>query len=416
MTGTPTIQALFTYPIKSCRGVELAASEIGDTGLKYDRLFMFAQSLPSKKSDDGSEGEDSCHWKFMTQREFPKLAMLQTELWVPDPRAKRTTTSANGHAKESQGKRGRRETRDRSPSEQAEVDAVQKTLAEDWATNGGCVVVHFPHKPAFNPFGMLTETVELRIPLASTPQRARAKAYGIENVSIWRDYPIAVNMTNEIDDVALAKLGAFLDVKSPLALFRVSDRDKRPATRSLPKDRPEETYSIGFADAFPVNVLNIASVRAVDSALPSNAPMKDKLDARRFRPNVYVTGPSAFAEDNWKRFTLGRCLAPRSEAARDRSPVRDPANTMVETDGLYHVACRTARCTLPNTDPDTGMKDRNEPFTAMKKTRVVDKGAKPHSVLGIHTIPLFKQGILRVGDEIEVLERGENVYEKMFPD
>ncbi len=40
----PKIKALFTYPIKSCHGLELAASEVGSTGLKYDRLFTFAQS------------------------------------------------------------------------------------------------------------------------------------------------------------------------------------------------------------------------------------------------------------------------------------------------------------------------------------------------------------------------------------
>ena len=415
LTGTPRIKALFTYPLKSCRGVELAASEVAGTGLKYDRLFTFAQLLPPKKSDGTSEGNQEGQWKFMTQRDFPKLALLTTELWVPDPRASQRAASVNGHAKDAKGKRGRRRTRDGSSPETSDQDAAQKKRGEEWAANGGCLVVHFPHSPSFNPFGMRTETVELRIPLAPTSQRAHSKSYGTENISIWKDCPKAINMTSEIDDASLAKLTAFLGVKNPLALFRVSDRDKRAVTRSLPKERPDDQYSVGFADAFPINILNLASVRAVDSSLPEGAPMKGQLDARRFRANIYITGPSAFAEDQWKRVTLGRCIAPRSEGTRDRSPVRDPANAMIETDGLYHVACRTARCTLPNTDPDTGVKDRNEPYSVLKKTRVVDEGAKPHSVLGLHMIPLFTQGILRVGDEVEVLERGENVYEKMFP-
>lgn len=414
LTGTPRIKALFTYPLKSCRGVELAASEVGTTGLKYDRLFTFAQLLPPKKGEEGTESEGDGQWKFMTQRDFPKLALLKTELWVPDPRASKNVSS-NGHVKGAKGKRGRTRTRDASPSEKPDLGAVQKKLEEDWAANGGCVVVQFPHSPGFNPFGLFTESVELRIPLAPTKQRAELKSYKTAPLSIWKDCPQAIDMTGEIDASALSKLTAFLGVKNPLALFRVSDRDKRAVTRSLPKDRPEEAFSVGFADAFPINILNIASVRAVDTSLPSNATMKDKLDARRFRANIYVTGPSAFAEDKWKRITLGRCIAPRSEGTRDRSPVRDSGNPMVETDGLYHVACRTARCTLPNTDPETGVKDRNEPYTALRKTRVVDEGAKPHSVLGLHLLPLFGQGILRVGDEVEVLERGENVYEKMFP-
>lgn len=411
LTGTPRVKALFTYPIKSCRGVELAASEINSNGLKYDRLLTFAQLLPAKKD----EGTDNQQWRFITQRECPKLALLQTELWVPDPRADKPSASTNGHAKEVKGARGRKKTRGPSPFDKADLDALKKRLEDDWAANGGCAIVHFPYEPGFNPFGLRTENVELRIPLIPTFQRAQAKSYGIKDLSIWRDCPRAIDMTNEIDPATLAKLRAFLGVKNPLGLFRVSDKDKRAITRSLPKDRPEGTYSVGFADAFPINILNLASVRDVDASLPKQASMKDKLDSRRFRANIYVTGPSAFAEDSWKRVTLGRCIVPRSQAARDRSPVRDPSNAMVETDGLYHVACRTARCTLPNTDPNTGVKDRNEPYSALKQTRVVDEGAKPHSVLGLHLIPLFAQGIVRVSDEIEVLERGENVYEKMFP-
>lgn len=412
LRGSAQVQALFTYPLKSCRGVELLASEVGATGLKYDRVFIFARSIPQQAGEDGDQHE----WRFMTQREYPKLALLKIDLWVPDPRASMRRAASNSHTPEPRAKRGRKRTRDALPKDQKDPDAPQQRLREDWAANGGCVVVHFPHQPRFNPFGMRTETVELRIPLSPTPQRAQSKLYRTENVRIWKDCPRAVDMTSEIEPQALSKLKAFLGVKDSLALFRVSDRDKRAVTRSLPNDRPEEAYSITFADAFPIHILNLASIRAVDSALPTNASMKDALDACRFRANIYVTGPPPFGEDNWKRITLGRCLVPRPEATQKRSPLRDPRNTLMETDGLYHVACRTARCTLPNVDQQTGVKDRNEPYTALKKTRVVDEGAKPHSVLGLHAIPLFAQGILRVGDDVHVLEEGEHVYEKMFPD
>ena len=116
---------------------------------------------------------------------------------------------------------------------------------------------------------------------------------------------------------------------------------------------------------------------------------------------------SAYDEDQWKRITVGRCIKPRNGS-------KSKGGGMVEADGEYHVACRTARCKLPNVDPDTGVKDSNEPSGTLNKTRQVDKGAYPHAVLGMQMIPLFQQGILRVGDEIKVLERGEHVYEKMF--
>ena len=437
VTGNARIKALMTYPVKSCSGVELAASEVGATGLKYDRLFTFAQLVSmqdkSKSSDaDGMSESDSDGkhgWRFITQREFPRLALLQTELWITDPRAGKKAR-ANGQGKEeastspSKRRKGRRQTRDGSPLPQFSSDPkpsqdYAQRLEESWAANSGCLVVRFPYEPGFNPFGLRTETVTMRLPLVPTSQRAEAKKYTSEPISIWRDCPQAINVTNEIGKDALAKLKKFLGGKDELALFRVDERNRRAVTRSLPKDRPSEEYSVDFGDAFPVHLLSLASIRALDHETPKSAAIKGKLDARRFRANIYVTGTSAHAEDSWKKVTMGRCIKPRNEVRRDRStdssqPARPDDSRMVETDGEYHVACRTARCKLPNVDPDTGIKDKNEPDTTLRRTRKVDKGAYPHPCLGMQMIPLFQQGILRVGDEIEVLERGEHYYEKMF--
>ncbi|KAK5144069.1 hypothetical protein LTR32_003928 [Rachicladosporium monterosium] len=165
--------------------------------------------------------------------------------------------------------------------------------------------------------------------------------------------------------------------------------------------KPKEGFKVGFADAFPVNILGLASVRATDAQLPPSADVKGKLDARRFRANIYVSGIEAFGEDTWKKITVGRRIG------RDK-------DGLYECDAEYHVACRTARCKLPNVDPDTGIKDSNEPYTTLGKTRKVDKGAYPHPCLGMQTIPLFERGIVRVGDVIQVLESGEHCYEKMF--
>ena len=417
MAETAHIKALFTYPIKSCCGVELAASEVGATGLKYDRLFAFAQLVSSqdttKTSNEGDVrdvGGDWKHeWHFMTQRDFPRLALLKTELWVPDRRAVKGNR-ANGHAKQSRKaikrQRGRKEPRDDSSLPESSTDSQQndKHAEEAWSANGGCLTVRFMLEPDFNFLSIRTDFITLRIPLAPTPQRAKAKEYSYEPLNIWKDCPQAINITNEIHASDLAKLKHFLGASNPLGLFRVDDRNKRVVTRSLPKDRPRESYSIGFGDAFPLHMLSLASVRALDDDIPEKAEtVKGKLDARRFRSNIYITGPSAYAEDSWKRITVGGCIRPRNQDGR-----------MVETDGEYHVACRTARCKLPNVDPDTGMMDANEPYTTLGRTRKVDEGAYPHPCLGMQMIPLFAQGILRVGDEVTVLETGEHSYEKMF--
>ena len=432
LTGTAHIKALFTYPVKSCRGIELAASEVGTTGLKYDRLFTFAQLVskedkskaPSTLASANDESSTWKHeWRFMTMRDFPRLALLETELWVPRAGQK---PQANGQAVRNTPSSGgiqedRGSERPKSPAARFRLHlwTSQKTNTQrepDWAADGGCLVIRFPFEPDFNPFGLLTEIIKIRVPLAPSAPRATSRQYTSELLSIWKDKPPAINVTTEISPNNLAKLKYFLGVSNPLALFRVDNSNRRAVTRSLPKDRPAESYSIGFADAFPLHILNIASVRAVDDDLPAQGRFKGKLDARRFRANIYVTGPSAYAEDTWKRVTIGKCIKPQNEAhhANGNADGSYPPATMVETDGEYHVACRTARCKLPNVDPDTGLKDVNEPFTTLSKTRQKDEGARPHPVLGLQAIPLFQQGILRVGDEIQVLERGEHFYEKMF--
>lgn len=380
----PKIKALFTYPVKSCRGVELAASEVVSTGLKYDRVFTFAQSASPSASDDEKQ-----EWSFITQREFPRLALLETELWVPDPRSNKQK-HANGKATQ--------------PTASQEDDG--RRAVQDWAMNGGCVIIRFQYQPSgFNPFGVRNENITIHLPLAPTAARAKAKAYTLEDVTIWKDCPTAINMSSEIPSDDLAKLRTFLGVKNAITLFRVNDRNRRPITRSLPKDQPNESFQIGFADAFPMHILSLSSIQQVYSHQPEKEKRK-YLDARRFRANVYIANTAAFDEDGWKRISVGRCLKLPSKPNKNNKPK--------ETTGEYHIACRTARCKLPNVHPDTGIKDRNEPYSTLTRTRQVDEGANPHPCLGMQIIPLFQQGVLRVGDEVEVLKSGEHVYEKMF--
>lgn len=77
------------------------------------------------------------------------------------------------------------------------------------------------------------------------------------------------------------------------------------------------------------------------------------------------------------------------------------------------MSCRTIRCKLPNVDPATGIRDRNEPENTMKKYRIIDGGSiKP--CLGMQVTPLVKeQGEIKVGDEVEVLAYGEHFFLKV---
>ena len=58
------ISALYVYPIKSCAGVQVQEAIMTETGLEFDRAWMVVDS----------EGE------FLTQRELPRMALIQPQL------------------------------------------------------------------------------------------------------------------------------------------------------------------------------------------------------------------------------------------------------------------------------------------------------------------------------------------------
>lgn len=412
------VKALFTYPIKSCHGVELPASEVDHTGLRYDRMFTFAQ-LHSKQPDAEEAHETTAdwqhEWRFITARELPRLALIKTELWVPDLRKKAPkqplSHTRNISDDSTNGDRGRSRSRKGTiVLESAGIDAEKRRklsipfIASDWRSNGGCLVITFPYSPDFNPFGLRTETVTIKIPLNPTPERAEANLYTTSEVKVWKDHPQALNVTNEIDPLSLDKLRYFLGVSKPLALFRRDDSRLRPVVRGLSEDLADGRFEIGFADSYSAHILNLASVRALDASLPADASMKNRLDARRFRANIYIEGPPAFQEDHWKRVSCGRCIQPREDltSSQGRGRAADHDGSSGKAEFLF--GCGTSRCTLPNVEPDTGVKDKNEPYKTLMRTRKTSEKEPKAAFLGMQILPLFEYGIVSVGDEVAVFE------------
>lgn len=56
------VKQIVVYPVKSCAGVSLREARIGDRGIEHDREWMLVSAL------DG---------QFVTQRDYPKLALVQ---------------------------------------------------------------------------------------------------------------------------------------------------------------------------------------------------------------------------------------------------------------------------------------------------------------------------------------------------
>jgi uncharacterized protein YcbX len=59
-----SIASLFVYPVKSCKGIALDRARVAETGLQHDREWMVVTP----------EG------RFLTQRELPRLALIQPRL------------------------------------------------------------------------------------------------------------------------------------------------------------------------------------------------------------------------------------------------------------------------------------------------------------------------------------------------
>lgn len=355
------VKSLWIYPVKSCRGLELETGTVTGAGMKYDRQFSFAQ-LSSKfpVSANTPEEEKSRHtWKFMTQRSLPLMATIKTEVWIPDPS---------------------------SPTYSEQHPNVQ---------SGGVLIIRFPYiQSEVGILGklkdilafMFSQTREVHLPLNPTQEQIIEKGYAVEDLEIWKDKPRSLIIAStEKDGSWIQELRSYLGITNHMALFRVSrDNQPREVYRCAPR-KEELGYqpTISFQDAYPLHILNLASVRDVGSKLQEGAP---PLSAMNFRPNIVVMGGGAYTEDSWKRIRVGRYE--------------------------YYVSCRTVRCLLPNNSPVTGIRHGSEPNRTLKEFRRVDPGDPKNACLGMQMVPALEDSEIKVGDEVQILEMGEHVYIK----
>lgn len=360
-TSSWRVKSLWIYPVKSCRGVELETGIVTGAGMKYDRQFSFAQ-LSSKfpVSANTPEEEKARHtWKFMTQRSIPLMATIKTEVWIPDPS---------------------------SPTYLERHPNVQ---------SGGVLIIRFPYIQSEVGISgklkdilalMVSQQREVHIPLNPTQEQINEKGYAAEDMEIWKDKPRSLIIAStEKEDSWVQELRSYLGITNHMALFRVSkDNQPREVYRCAPR-KEELGYqpTISFQDAYPLHILNLASVRDVGGKLQRGAP---PLSVMNFRPNIVVTGGGAYTEDSWKRIKVGRYE--------------------------YYVSCRTVRCLLPNNNPVTGIRHKSEPNRTLKEFRRVDPGDPKNACLGMQMVPALQDSQMQVGDEIQVLEMGEHFYIK----
>ncbi len=261
------------YPIKSLAGISLKESKIERRGLEFDRRWLLV--------DENN--------KFLTQREFPKMATVKTEILADGLRV-----SNNGN--------------------------------------------------------------QLKIPFSTgSTKTTRVKIWS--NVCLARLYENSVN--EWFSDV--------LETNCKLVLMPEETRRKVNYFYAVQKDD-----HVSFADGYPFLLIGENSLADLNSRLAEDLPMN------RFRPNFVVSDSEGFAEDGWKKIKIG--------------------------DTVFHVVKPCARCVITTIDQQAGEKDGKEPLKTLASFRIPKRSVKKKILFGQNLIAEKAGGVLRVGDEIEVLE------------
>lgn len=220
------LRSLWIYPIKSCKGIELTESRVLPTGLEFDRLFTFAQlKSPFPVQLDTPEEEKSRHqWKFITQREYPLLATIQVDLFVPD------LAKIRGH-----------EAQADPASNESFIVLRFPWVDRGWLGNLAWLVAKLsrgwralPEKEVVLPVSFPTEA------------EIEERRYSFEEVTIWREPVMALNMESELP----RELRLYLGVSNKLGIFRIDPARLRKLYRCAPV-AAEAGYQpcVGFQDA-----------------------------------------------------------------------------------------------------------------------------------------------------------------------
>ncbi|KAL6881069.1 hypothetical protein J3F83DRAFT_30581 [Trichoderma novae-zelandiae] len=374
------VQSLYIYPVKSCRGIEVGRSKVLPQGLEFDRLFAFARQKPEARDavvPSGDEDAQQPQWEILTLRQVPLLANVQVDLWLPD--ASKTSRQL--------GRVGGRFVVIRFPWKDSGLRGIMQWISAKLSRGLG---------------GIPEKEFMLSIDFPS-PDEIEAAGYRYENARLFAKTIHALNLRGEVPP----ELGRYLGVAAPVTILTIDPARRRQVFGNAPrKDDAGYQPVIDFQDAYPLHLLSLTSVRALESKVQKDKHL-EFLDARRFRPNIIVSGLEAYDEDDWRSIEFSH--PHQSDTAKgSESPSR------------FDVSCRTVRCKLPNVDPATGVKHKVEPDHSLRKFRNIDEGAPKSGCFGMQLCPIFPKAsgptaeedlalFLETGMEIKVLQRGPHL-------
>ena len=173
-------------------------------------------------------------------------------------------------------------------------------------------------------------------------------------VNIWSDKVLAWT----VDPAADAWLSEFLN--QPVKLVYMGDQ----AERQIDLKYSEDGENVSFADGYPYLLISEASLSDL------NEKLKEPVSMRRFRPNLVVSGATAFEEDSWNNIQIGNIS--------------------------FRVVKPCARCVLITVDPNTAEKGA-EPLKTLSSYRFEN-----NKVLFGQNLISDHSGMLKQGDPIVI--------------
>jgi uncharacterized protein YcbX len=176
-------------------------------------------------------------------------------------------------------------------------------------------------------------------------------------VNVWDDLVSALLVGRYADEWLSDILG------SKCRLVYMPDNTERFVSRSYAL----QNEIVSFADAFPFLIIGQSSLDDL------NSRMTEKVEMNRFRPNFVFSGGDPYEEDSWKKFKMGSVV--------------------------FEAVKQCSRCVATTINQENGSKNE-EPLKTLSAYRTVNN----KTVFGMNLIH-EGTGILRIGDEIEVLEK-----------
>ncbi|KAF9886147.1 hypothetical protein FE257_011972 [Aspergillus nanangensis] len=391
------ISQLYTYPIKSLRGVSISEAELTRSGFKYDRRFML---LKVKQADDGSTTLQNMHVPH-----FPEMALFLTDLVYPT----NNDTKKAKHLDDSDCS-GKIITTYRPPGVTENSDPRVKTLEiplepdvrglkklditmhrsatkglnmgnpyNDWFSEcfGYPVVLAYLGPHSRRVLGNFPPAKSAAHRESTSSSRTAAPLVSTQSLVVLTGVTLGLNFLGAIGTDARGP-----DILTSMLPSLVATSVAILLSFLLGRDWTSKEEKITFADAAPYMLASEASVDNVTARLVGDKPM----DVTKFRPNIVVSGAEeAFEEDFWAELTL-------------------------HDDTRLLLTANCARCQSINVDYATGTMGKGDSGNVLKKLmkdRRVDKGMKYSPVFGRYVFldRGSENARIQVGDEIAVSRR-----------